>query len=205
MPMGPTQDARDNGDAIIFGSPDAIRGGSHIGSLGAVDMVEAGLCDALTLDYYCPAMLGAAARLDREKRAARPTLWSRSVAWRMPPDLSLPKESKMRPLKIGACLRTHEIAAHRDWIFDADRDVEFQDFLTHEVLTGDWRSVAASARTALEGHGGRVGIHVPFEGLDINNKDPELRPSITARFLTALKAADAVGGRQMVMHSPYNA
>ena len=76
MTIGPTQDARDNGDLIIFGSPNAVRGGSHIGSLGAGDMVEAGLCDLLASDYYYPAMLAAIARLDREKRADRLALWS---------------------------------------------------------------------------------------------------------------------------------
>ena len=76
MTMGPTQNARENGDTIIFGSPNAVRGGSHIGSLGAADMVEAGLCDILASDYYYPAMLGAVDRLDREKRADRLSLWS---------------------------------------------------------------------------------------------------------------------------------
>lgn len=52
---------------------------------------------------------------------------------------------------------------------------------------------------------GRLGIHGPFEGLDIDNKDAELRPIITARFLKALEAADRIGARQMVMHSPYSA
>ncbi len=76
MTMGPVNDARDNGDLIIFGSPNAVRGGSHIGSLGAADMVEAGCCDLLASDYYYPAMLAAVDRLDREKRADRLTLWS---------------------------------------------------------------------------------------------------------------------------------
>ncbi|SMR81262.1 alpha-D-ribose 1-methylphosphonate 5-triphosphate diphosphatase [Aliiroseovarius halocynthiae] len=68
--------ARMAGDPIIFGSPNAARGGSHIGSLGAGDMVEAGLCDALASDYFYPAMLSAVARLDAEKRADRSALWS---------------------------------------------------------------------------------------------------------------------------------
>lgn len=75
MTMGPTQNARDNGDSIIFGSPNATRGGSHIGSLGAGDMVEAGLCDILASDYYYPAMLAAVHKLDQERRADRSTLW----------------------------------------------------------------------------------------------------------------------------------
>ena len=76
MTMAPAQAARDNGDLIIFGAPNAVRGGSHIGSLGAADMVEAGLCDALASDYYYPAMLAAVARLDHERRAGGLRLWS---------------------------------------------------------------------------------------------------------------------------------
>lgn len=70
-----TQSARDNGDFIIFGAPNAVRGGSHMGSLGAGDMVEAGLCDILASDYFYPAMLAAVARLEQERRASRPALW----------------------------------------------------------------------------------------------------------------------------------
>ena len=76
MTMPPTQDARDAGDMIIFGAPNAVRGSSHIGSLSAADMVEQGFCDALASDYYYPAMLAAVHRLDREKRADRLSLWS---------------------------------------------------------------------------------------------------------------------------------
>ncbi len=67
--------ARAAGDALIFGAPNAVRGGSHIGSPGAGDMVEAGLCDALASDYFYPAMLAAVARLDAERRADRAALW----------------------------------------------------------------------------------------------------------------------------------
>ena len=68
--------ARKHEDLIILGAPNAARGGSHIGSIGAADMVEAGLCDVLASDYFYPAMLAAIDRLDREKRADRVTLWS---------------------------------------------------------------------------------------------------------------------------------
>lgn len=76
MTRAPVSDARSHGDTIIFGAPNVLRGGSHIGSLAAADMVEEGLCDALASDYYYPAMLAAVARLDQEKRAPRHKLWS---------------------------------------------------------------------------------------------------------------------------------
>ncbi|MFY0680336.1 MAG: alpha-D-ribose 1-methylphosphonate 5-triphosphate diphosphatase [Thalassovita sp.] len=76
MVLEAAEAARENGDLIVFGSPNAARGGSHIGSLGAGDMVEAGLCNVLASDYFYPAMLSAVARLDAEKRADRSTLWN---------------------------------------------------------------------------------------------------------------------------------
>ncbi|MEO1681294.1 MAG: alpha-D-ribose 1-methylphosphonate 5-triphosphate diphosphatase [Pseudomonadota bacterium] len=76
MVLPVAEEARASGDVIAFGAPNAVRGGSHIGSLGAGDMVEAGLCDALASDYFYPAMLAAVARLDAEKRADRSRIWS---------------------------------------------------------------------------------------------------------------------------------
>jgi sugar phosphate isomerase/epimerase len=109
----------------------------------------------------------------------------------------------MTPLKIGACLTPSEIKDHRDWLFGADRDLELQGFSRHVDLTTEFEDRIADAKAALDGFTGRIGIHGPYEGLDMDNKDPELRPLITARFLKALEAADQVGARQMVLHSPY--
>jgi alpha-D-ribose 1-methylphosphonate 5-triphosphate diphosphatase len=54
--------ARDAGDAIVFGAPNAARGGSHLASNAAADMIREGLCDILASDYYYPAMLLGLAR-----------------------------------------------------------------------------------------------------------------------------------------------
>lgn len=109
----------------------------------------------------------------------------------------------MTPLKIGACLKAAEITDHRDWLFDADRDIELQDFGSHAALNHEFEDRIAAACKALSGHAGRLGVHGPYEGLDMDNKDPEVRPIITARFLKALEAADRIGARQMVLHSPF--
>ncbi len=77
MVLEAAQAARAAGDAIIFGAPNAARGGSHIGSLGAGDMIEEGLCDALASDYFYPAMLAAVAKLDAQKRADRRIIWTK--------------------------------------------------------------------------------------------------------------------------------
>lgn len=109
----------------------------------------------------------------------------------------------MQPLKIGACLTAAEIADHRNWLFDIDRDIELQDFGSLTGLTSEFDDRIAEAKAALDGHQGRLGIHGPYEGLDMDNKDSEVRPIITARYLKALEAADRIGARQMVLHSPY--
>jgi len=70
-----TRAARQAGDWIVFGAPNAARGGSHLGSPGAADMVAQGLCDILASDYYYPAMLAAVARLQADGIGRLPDLW----------------------------------------------------------------------------------------------------------------------------------
>ena len=67
--------ARDAGDPIVLGAPNAMRGGSHLGSPGAADMIARGLCDILASDYYYPAMLGAMVRLHADRIAPLASLW----------------------------------------------------------------------------------------------------------------------------------
>ena len=57
------QSAREAGDWIVLGAPNAMRGGSHLGSPGAAEMIRRGLCDVLASDYFYPAMRGAVVRL----------------------------------------------------------------------------------------------------------------------------------------------
>jgi alpha-D-ribose 1-methylphosphonate 5-triphosphate diphosphatase len=58
--------AAEAGDAIVFGAPNVVRGGSHTGWTKAADMIEKGLCSVLASDYYYPAPLLAAFRLDAD-------------------------------------------------------------------------------------------------------------------------------------------
>jgi alpha-D-ribose 1-methylphosphonate 5-triphosphate diphosphatase len=67
--------ARKAGDPIVLGAPNAMRGGSHLGSPGAAEMIARGLCDILASDYYYPAMLGAMVRLHTDGVALLPALW----------------------------------------------------------------------------------------------------------------------------------
>ena len=68
--------AKEAGDPIVLGAPNAMRGGSHLGSPGAADMIARGLCDILASDYYYPAMLGAMVRLHADRVAPLPALWA---------------------------------------------------------------------------------------------------------------------------------
>ena len=47
------------GDWVAMGSPNVVRGGSHLGWSSAAAMAQAGVCRVLTSDYYYPALLQA--------------------------------------------------------------------------------------------------------------------------------------------------
>ncbi|SAI39953.1 phosphonate metabolism protein PhnM [Bordetella ansorpii] len=70
------QIAREQGDAIVLGGPNVVRGGSHNGALNATEMIRAGLCDVLTSDYYYPAPLAAAMRLVCDGVLPLPQAWN---------------------------------------------------------------------------------------------------------------------------------
>ena len=54
------QAARAGGDYVVMGSPNVVRGRSHLGWASAAVMAEAGICNVLSSDYFYPAMLRAA-------------------------------------------------------------------------------------------------------------------------------------------------
>ncbi len=54
--------ARAGGDAVVMGAPNVVRGASHEGNVSALDLIAAGLCDALASDYHYPAPARAAWR-----------------------------------------------------------------------------------------------------------------------------------------------
>ncbi|MFW5733477.1 MAG: alpha-D-ribose 1-methylphosphonate 5-triphosphate diphosphatase [Oceanidesulfovibrio sp.] len=53
------EEARDRGDAILLGAPNALRGKSHDKRLTAREAIVAGLCTVLTSDYFYPTLLHA--------------------------------------------------------------------------------------------------------------------------------------------------
>ncbi|BAL79761.1 alpha-D-ribose 1-methylphosphonate 5-triphosphate diphosphatase [Bradyrhizobium cosmicum] len=67
--------AASHGDAIVYGAPNVVRGGSHTGWTKASDMIAKGLCSVLASDYYYPAQLLAAFRLAADGVLPLPKAW----------------------------------------------------------------------------------------------------------------------------------
>ncbi|SMF65384.1 alpha-D-ribose 1-methylphosphonate 5-triphosphate diphosphatase [Tistlia consotensis] len=60
-------DARAEGEHVVMGGPNVLRGGSHkAGNPSAAELAASGLCSVLTSDYYYPAPLHAAFKLAQE-------------------------------------------------------------------------------------------------------------------------------------------
>ncbi|RFU12763.1 alpha-D-ribose 1-methylphosphonate 5-triphosphate diphosphatase [Rhodobacteraceae bacterium W635] len=58
--------AKADGDSIVMGAPNVVRGGSHDKKVSAEEVIAAGCCDALASDYHYPApRLAAFALVDR--------------------------------------------------------------------------------------------------------------------------------------------
>jgi sugar phosphate isomerase/epimerase len=71
------------------------------------------------------------------------------------------------------------------------------------VLDGDWRSVVDEAKKTLDGFTGRIGIHGPFDGIQLMSIDPKVQQLATSRLKQGLDFAEAVGATHMVVHSPF--
>lgn len=56
-------DAVANGEHVVLGGPNVIRGGSHTGAISAEDGIREGVCTILASDYYYPSLLHAAEHL----------------------------------------------------------------------------------------------------------------------------------------------
>ncbi len=67
--------ARAAGDAVVMGSPNVVRGGSHMGWISAGEMAEAGVCSVLTSDYFYPCLTLAPFVLERRGRMDLAAAW----------------------------------------------------------------------------------------------------------------------------------
>lgn len=49
--------ARAEGDPVLLGAPNVVRGGSQAGNIAAEALIREGMCDALVSDYHLPALV----------------------------------------------------------------------------------------------------------------------------------------------------
>lgn len=68
--------ARAAGDWVVMGSPNVVRGGSHLGWASAARLVEAGTCTVLCSDYHYPSMPRAALALAQRGTLDLASAWS---------------------------------------------------------------------------------------------------------------------------------
>jgi alpha-D-ribose 1-methylphosphonate 5-triphosphate diphosphatase len=68
--------ARTAGDFVVMGSPNVVRGRSHLGWASAARMAEDGVCTVLSSDYFYPAMLRAALTLALRGVLDLPRAWA---------------------------------------------------------------------------------------------------------------------------------
>ncbi|MEO1494938.1 MAG: alpha-D-ribose 1-methylphosphonate 5-triphosphate diphosphatase [Pseudomonadota bacterium] len=75
LSIAAAETARELGNPIMMGAPNALRGVSASGNVSARELITLGLCDALVSDYYYPALLHAPFALASEGVADLPTAW----------------------------------------------------------------------------------------------------------------------------------
>jgi alpha-D-ribose 1-methylphosphonate 5-triphosphate diphosphatase len=108
------EQARADGDAVVLGAPNVVRGASHKGNVSALDLITMGLCDALASDYHYPSPRRAALMI------ARSGLMPFEGAWALVSSgparvLGLPDRGQLAPGFRADLLilngKTHEVAA----------------------------------------------------------------------------------------------
>ena len=104
---------------------------------------------------------------------------------------------------VGAQLTVLDLPKHRDWLIEKNRDLELPEFCMADILAAPDPFIDM-AKKALDGWSGRLGIHGPFAGFELDVKDKEIRPVVQARIDRALDACEKLGATQMVLHSPYD-
>ncbi|SDX08299.1 sugar phosphate isomerase/epimerase family protein [Roseicitreum antarcticum] len=105
---------------------------------------------------------------------------------------------------LGAAVQLHHMDMLRDWLFDQNRPLEIQDFVSPQVIAGDTSEQIGAWQKMLAGHKGPRGIHGPFFGLDLSNPDAAIRAIVQQRLIKGIEIAAALEADVMVVHSPFN-
>lgn len=104
---------------------------------------------------------------------------------------------------IGAQLSVLDLDRHRDWLFDKNRDLELPEFCLADILNSPDPFIDMALQK-LDGWRGRLGIHGPFSGFELDVKDRDIRQIVQKRLDQALEVCGRLNARQMVIHSPYD-
>ncbi len=104
---------------------------------------------------------------------------------------------------IGAQLTVLDLPKHRDWLFEKDRDLELPEFCMADILASPDPFIDM-AKKALDGWHGRLGIHGPFSGFELDVHDRDIRAIAQKRIDQGLDVCGKLGATQMVLHSPYD-
>jgi sugar phosphate isomerase/epimerase len=104
---------------------------------------------------------------------------------------------------VGAQLSVLDLDRHRDWLMEGPRDLEMPEFCLADILRAPDPFIDM-ARQKLDGWDGRLGIHGPFAGFELDLKDRDLRAVVQTRLDQALAVCERLGAMQMVIHSPYD-
>lgn len=104
---------------------------------------------------------------------------------------------------IGAQLSVLDLDRHRDWLFEKNRDLELPEFCLADILSNSDVFVS-TAKEKLVGWQGRLGIHGPFPGFELDSKDREIRKVVQKRLDQALDVCEKLDAVWMVVHSPFD-
>jgi len=104
---------------------------------------------------------------------------------------------------IGAQLTVLDLPRHRDWLIARQRDLELPEFCMADILASPDPFIDM-AKKALDGWHGRLGIHGPFSGFELDTRDRDVRAVVQTRIGQALDVAEKLGATQMVLHSPFD-
>lgn len=104
---------------------------------------------------------------------------------------------------VGAQLSVLDLDRHRDWLFEKNRDVELPEFCVADILKSPDVFVTM-AKEKLDGWRGRLGIHGPFPGFELDVRDRDIRAIVQDRLDQGLAVCASLNAVFMVVHSPFD-
>ena len=99
--------------------------------------------------------------------------------------------------KLGAAITFNVEEEVFNWLCDAERPIEVQDFTSPNILNSDFTGLVLEYKDKLKSHKGTIGLHGPFFGLDLGNREIELQKLISKRLLVALDICEQLDAKYM--------